>query len=211
MDIKDKTNLDEAACFLSQHCSCKMYDSAAASGGNHLRLLVKDRLLSWRDAESHLWRKILDFLSSGHLCRDYMWWWRTMDHQASVPRYRVTTPTRFSFYGSWIHDDRLQFKTQIFAVPEVVCTNQREYNVRWWKVWWNQRLIMGDTVQYECANGYKSPDGSNLAKCTRDGWKPKPLCQGIVNMLGFFHSSQEVERLFLISRSAISSKCKELL
>uniref|UniRef100_A0A674MP45 Sushi domain-containing protein n=1 Tax=Takifugu rubripes TaxID=31033 RepID=A0A674MP45_TAKRU len=63
---------------------------------------------------------------------------------------------------------------------EVVCTNEREYNVRRWDVWWGQRIVMGDTVEYSCIADYESSDGSNLAKCTREGWKPKPLCQEII-------------------------------
>uniref|UniRef100_A0A3B5KET7 Sushi domain-containing protein n=1 Tax=Takifugu rubripes TaxID=31033 RepID=A0A3B5KET7_TAKRU len=62
---------------------------------------------------------------------------------------------------------------------EVVCTNEREYNVRRWDVWWGQRIVMGATVEYSCIADYESSDGSNLAKCTREGWKPKPLCQEI--------------------------------
>ncbi|XP_029684600.1 complement factor H isoform X13 [Takifugu rubripes] len=63
---------------------------------------------------------------------------------------------------------------------EVVCTNEREYNVRRWDVWWGQRIVMGATVEYSCIADYESSDGSNLAKCTREGWKPKPLCQEII-------------------------------
>lgn len=74
----------------------------------------------------------------------------------------------------------LDLKLKSFFVPEVVCRNHREFNVRIWSTWrwWS----LGDTVRYSCITDYKSPDGSNLAKCTRDGWKPKPLCQGIVNV-----------------------------
>eukprot|EP00066_Takifugu_rubripes_P029812 XP_011619078.1 PREDICTED: coagulation factor XIII B chain-like isoform X2 [Takifugu rubripes] len=63
---------------------------------------------------------------------------------------------------------------------EVVCRNEREYNVRRWNMWWGQRIVLGDTVEYSCITDYKSSDGSNLAKCTREGWKPKPLCQEII-------------------------------
>lgn len=66
---------------------------------------------------------------------------------------------------------------------EVICRNERERNVRSWEVWWNEVLKMGRTVKYTCQEGYKSTDGSNLAKCTREGWKPDPLCQGIVNIV----------------------------
>uniref|UniRef100_H3D461 Sushi domain-containing protein n=1 Tax=Tetraodon nigroviridis TaxID=99883 RepID=H3D461_TETNG len=62
---------------------------------------------------------------------------------------------------------------------EFFCSNQREYNVRWWNVWRNQQIRLGDTARYQCVTGYKSPDGSNVAKCTRNGWEPKPLCQEI--------------------------------
>lgn len=101
-----------------------------------------------------------------------------------------------------------QFQTQIFPVPEVVCTNRRPYNVKWWDVWWNEVLKLGRKVQYECVRGYKK--GSYLAQCTRNDWEPKPLCQGIVNVLSFSISVRKYS-VFLISRSAITSKCKELL
>lgn len=104
----------------------------------------------------------------------------------------------------------IDLSSKLKSVPEVFCTNQRGYNVRWWNVWWNQRLRLGDTVEYECVSGYKSPDGSYLAKCTRDEWKPKPLCQGIVNVLVFSFPVRK-ESVFLISRSVISPKCRVIL
>ncbi|XP_073331839.1 complement factor H-like [Pagrus major] len=63
---------------------------------------------------------------------------------------------------------------------EVTCRNQREQNVYSWDVYWGQRITLGDTARYRCRSGYKSTDGTNLATCTRDEWRPKPLCQEII-------------------------------
>ncbi|XP_073332113.1 complement factor H-like isoform X2 [Pagrus major] len=63
---------------------------------------------------------------------------------------------------------------------EVTCRNQRERNVNSWDVYWGQRITLGDTARYRCRSGYKSTDGTNLATCTRDGWRPNPLCQEII-------------------------------
>ncbi|XP_075944106.1 complement factor H-like [Anarhichas minor] len=62
---------------------------------------------------------------------------------------------------------------------EVVCSNQRPQHVYRWSVSWQQRITLGDTATYSCGTGYKKTDGATLAKCTRDGWNPNPLCQAI--------------------------------
>lgn len=66
---------------------------------------------------------------------------------------------------------------------EVTCRNQRDRNVRSWDAWRNEVLKMGREIRYACNRGYKSTDDSNLAKCTREGWKPDPLCEGMVNIV----------------------------
>ncbi|XP_073332115.1 complement factor H-related protein 1-like [Pagrus major] len=57
---------------------------------------------------------------------------------------------------------------------EVTCSVQRDPLVDNWNV---QRLTLNGTARYTCRSGYRSKDGTNLATCTRDGWRPKPLCQ----------------------------------
>ncbi|XP_073332111.1 coagulation factor XIII B chain-like [Pagrus major] len=78
---------------------------------------------------------------------------------------------------------------------EVTCRNQRERNVNYWDVYWGQRITLGDTARYRCRSGYKSTDGTNLATCTRDGWRPNPLCQDIA----YCNSPPRVENAFLFT------------
>lgn len=82
-------------------------------------------------------------------------------------------------------------------ILEVGCTNQRPYFVRDWLVRWRQQITLGETVRYMCISGYKSTDGSNLAKCTRDGWRPDPLCKGILKWTLFYDIVVTVLYLFL--------------
>uniref|UniRef100_A0A665TF90 Sushi domain-containing protein n=1 Tax=Echeneis naucrates TaxID=173247 RepID=A0A665TF90_ECHNA len=46
---------------------------------------------------------------------------------------------------------------------------------------WSTRQAgrLGAVVRYKCEEGYSSPGGQALqATCTRDGWRPDPLCEG---------------------------------
>ncbi|XP_031613608.2 complement factor H-related protein 3-like [Oreochromis aureus] len=59
---------------------------------------------------------------------------------------------------------------------EVTCSHpQALYLDHWGDSGQQQRL--GDTVTYRCGSDYRSTDGAAWATCTRDGWKPNPLCQ----------------------------------
>ncbi|XP_053287467.1 complement factor H [Pleuronectes platessa] len=62
---------------------------------------------------------------------------------------------------------------------EVTCSNRRDPLVYWWDVYRGQQLKLGDRVRYQCKSGYKSMNGATSAACTREGWKPDPLCQAI--------------------------------
>ncbi|CAB1446661.1 unnamed protein product [Pleuronectes platessa] len=62
---------------------------------------------------------------------------------------------------------------------EVTCSNRRDPLVYWWDVYWGQQFKLGDRVRYQCKSGYKSMNGATSAACTREGWKPDPLCQAI--------------------------------
>uniref|UniRef100_A0A3Q2ZZY6 Sushi domain-containing protein n=1 Tax=Kryptolebias marmoratus TaxID=37003 RepID=A0A3Q2ZZY6_KRYMA len=44
------------------------------------------------------------------------------------------------------------------------------------RAWWQNKL--GDFVSYSCRKGYERSGGARYATCTRDGWTPKPFCQG---------------------------------
>uniref|UniRef100_A0A671VW16 Sushi domain-containing protein n=1 Tax=Sparus aurata TaxID=8175 RepID=A0A671VW16_SPAAU len=57
---------------------------------------------------------------------------------------------------------------------KVTCSNQRDPLVDDWRV---QRITLNGTARYTCRSGYRSKDGANMATCTRDGWRPNPLCQ----------------------------------
>ncbi|XP_060933536.1 coagulation factor XIII B chain-like isoform X2 [Limanda limanda] len=60
---------------------------------------------------------------------------------------------------------------------EVTCSNRRDPLVHSWDVYWGQQKKLGDEVRYGCKSGYKSTGGATMARCTREGWKPDPLCQ----------------------------------
>ncbi|XP_060933524.1 sushi, von Willebrand factor type A, EGF and pentraxin domain-containing protein 1-like isoform X3 [Limanda limanda] len=62
---------------------------------------------------------------------------------------------------------------------EVTCSNQRQQHVSWWGVYWGQQLKLWDEVRYGCIQGYKKTGDATRATCTREGWKPDPLCQAI--------------------------------
>ncbi|TMS20723.1 Complement factor H, partial [Larimichthys crocea] len=59
---------------------------------------------------------------------------------------------------------------------EVRCSTRQPHVYRF-SIYWGQIITMDETVGYSCRGGYKSPDGRNLATCTRKGWRPDPLCQ----------------------------------
>ncbi|KAM8746289.1 complement factor H-like isoform 2-T2 [Acanthopagrus schlegelii] len=101
------------------------------------------------------------------------------DEQVTVTcgeKYWITSPqhssavTTCADYGEW---------TIRPVCKEVTCSNQRPQHVYSWNVYWGQKIILGDTARYRCRANYKSPDGSYMATCTRDGWRPNPLCQEI--------------------------------
>ncbi|XP_029285968.1 complement factor H isoform X2 [Cottoperca gobio] len=60
---------------------------------------------------------------------------------------------------------------------EVICSNQRDRHVYSWNVYWRQIITLGETTPYRCTTGYM--ESATEATCTRDGWKPNPLCQEI--------------------------------
>ncbi|KAM8873744.1 complement factor H-like [Spinachia spinachia] len=60
---------------------------------------------------------------------------------------------------------------------EVTCSNRRPEHVTQWA--WHERITLGMTARYRCAKGYKKPRGVDLATCTRKGWSPDPVCQGL--------------------------------
>ncbi|XP_076582271.1 complement factor H-like [Chaetodon auriga] len=61
---------------------------------------------------------------------------------------------------------------------EVTCT-QYDPLVKEWYSSWNHPVRIGNSLRYSCYPNYKSTNGNNWAKCTRDGWTPKPLCKEI--------------------------------
>uniref|UniRef100_A0A3P9CIW8 Complement factor H n=1 Tax=Maylandia zebra TaxID=106582 RepID=A0A3P9CIW8_9CICH len=50
---------------------------------------------------------------------------------------------------------------------------------RWEASWRDETKKLGDTVRYTCISGYKRKDSVTQATCTRDGWEPNPLCEGM--------------------------------
>ncbi|XP_038571057.1 complement factor H-like isoform X2 [Micropterus salmoides] len=62
---------------------------------------------------------------------------------------------------------------------EVICSNPRDNLVYYWYDNWRQPTKLDETVRYTCRSGYRSTDGATRATCTREGWRPNPLCQEI--------------------------------
>lgn len=75
--------------------------------------------------------------------------------------------------------------TSLSLILEVRCSTRQPHVYRF-SIYWGQIITLDQTVGYSCQRGYKSPDGRNLATCTRKGWRPDPLCQGIVKLC-FLH------------------------
>ncbi|KAM6938259.1 complement factor H-related protein 4-like [Lycodopsis pacificus] len=93
---------------------------------------------------------------------------------------------------------------------EVVCSNQRPQHVYHWSVASHQRITLGETATYSCGTGYKKTDGASLAKCTRDGWNPDPLCQAITCNSQSFEESEidgEVKTIYRY-RERVHYVCK---
>uniref|UniRef100_A0A3B4VI03 Sushi domain-containing protein n=1 Tax=Seriola dumerili TaxID=41447 RepID=A0A3B4VI03_SERDU len=64
---------------------------------------------------------------------------------------------------------------------EITC-DRKDPHVYYWDVYSGQNITLDETVSYWCKPGYNSTDGATWATCTRDGWRPNPLCQGIVKL-----------------------------
>uniref|UniRef100_A0A3B4ERZ2 Sushi domain-containing protein n=1 Tax=Pundamilia nyererei TaxID=303518 RepID=A0A3B4ERZ2_9CICH len=62
---------------------------------------------------------------------------------------------------------------------EVTCSHPQALYLDYWGDSGQQQRL-GDSVSYTCGSDYRSTDGAPWATCTRDGWKPNPLCQGIM-------------------------------
>ncbi|XP_042369307.1 complement factor H-like [Plectropomus leopardus] len=62
---------------------------------------------------------------------------------------------------------------------EVRCSNRRPDHVYNWNIYWGQIITLDQTTNYWCRAGYKRTSTTGWAKCTRDGWKPDPLCEEI--------------------------------
>uniref|UniRef100_A0A8C9YDB2 Complement factor H n=1 Tax=Sander lucioperca TaxID=283035 RepID=A0A8C9YDB2_SANLU len=75
---------------------------------------------------------------------------------------------------------------------EVVCSNERPQHVYSWDVsYWRNQPKMGETKRYSCETGYKRKDGATQATCTRNGWTPNPLCEGIVKMCDLLYGEEK--------------------
>ncbi|XP_071342418.1 complement factor H-like isoform X4 [Trachinotus anak] len=59
---------------------------------------------------------------------------------------------------------------------EITCELKHPH-VYYWDAYSGQNITLDETVNYWCKPGYKSTDGATWATCTRDGWRPNPLCQ----------------------------------
>ncbi|XP_037626131.1 complement factor H-like [Sebastes umbrosus] len=72
---------------------------------------------------------------------------------------------------------------------EVRCSNQRPQFVYYWNVRLWDRITLGETKRYWCRRGYKRTGGADRATCSRDGWKPDPLCQAITCKTQYYQNS----------------------
>uniref|UniRef100_A0A3B4VEY9 Complement factor H like 1 n=1 Tax=Seriola dumerili TaxID=41447 RepID=A0A3B4VEY9_SERDU len=74
----------------------------------------------------------------------------------------------------------LFFLFYLIFTLEVTCNRPRDPTLYDWRNW-DQRVMLRDTVRYSCRGGYKRTGGATEATCTRDGWRPNPLCQAILS------------------------------
>ncbi|XP_037625434.1 complement factor H-like [Sebastes umbrosus] len=72
---------------------------------------------------------------------------------------------------------------------EVRCSNQRPQFVYYWNVRSWERITLDETKTYNCRRGYKRTGGADRATCSRDGWKPDPLCQAITCKTQYYQNS----------------------
>ncbi|XP_074491200.1 complement factor H-like isoform X2 [Sebastes fasciatus] len=72
---------------------------------------------------------------------------------------------------------------------EVRCSNERPQSVHSWDVRSRDRITLGETKRYWCKTGYKRTGGANRATCSRDGWKPDPLCQEITCKTQYYENA----------------------
>lgn len=75
-------------------------------------------------------------------------------------------------------------------IPEVICSHVTDPLLETWRDAKWAKNYLGKKVTYMCKAGYNNTNEE--ATCTRDGWIPKPLCQGMVHLtlhflLFFFH------------------------
>ncbi|XP_074491206.1 complement factor H-like isoform X2 [Sebastes fasciatus] len=72
---------------------------------------------------------------------------------------------------------------------EVRCSNERPQSVHSWDIRSRDRITLGETKRYWCKTGYKRTGGANRATCSRDGWKPDPLCQEITCKTQYYENA----------------------
>lgn len=81
---------------------------------------------------------------------------------------------------SWLSIAFLVFEINksLSRILEIIC-DQKDPHVFYWDAYSGQNITSDETVGYLCKPGYTSTDGATWATCTKDGWRPNPLCQGI--------------------------------
>ncbi len=62
-------------------------------------------------------------------------------------------------------------------VSEIACEDPLEQHVS--RPYWGN-LKLGEKQSFSCAPGYR--ERGDVAICTRDGWTPKPLCTGMIEL-----------------------------
>ncbi|KAM7011939.1 complement factor H-like [Tautogolabrus adspersus] len=90
-------------------------------------------------------------------------------------KYWISTPQSTSAVSTCNDDGEWDITP---VCQEVRCSNEKHQSVYSWGVRSGQIITLDKTVSYQCKRGYTATSGR--AQCTRDGWSPNPLCQGIV-------------------------------
>ncbi|XP_028259022.1 complement factor H-like [Parambassis ranga] len=60
---------------------------------------------------------------------------------------------------------------------EVTCSRPPDRSLQRWDANRGQQIKLGDSIWYDCKQGYKKPSYNTWATCTRDEWTPNPLCK----------------------------------
>ncbi|XP_028259029.1 complement factor H-like isoform X2 [Parambassis ranga] len=94
----------------------------------------------------------------------------TCEEREWISNHQTTSAETTCQDGQWTIDP---------VCREVTCSRPPDRSLQWWDANRRQQIKLGDSARYSCKPGYKKTSFNTWATCTRDGWKPNPLCKEI--------------------------------